>query len=199
MTLIEACFIFKIRTLILSKLCVFVFSIKSKSAAKRSTEKKKSIPYKILESFYAPVLFQFPVRVLVLLIFFAWFCVSIAVAPRISVGLEQELSMPDDSHVLKYFQAMFDYLSIGPPVYFVVKDSELDYSDPQTQEYLRAGNFPYSLASQVFSASKQSHRTNIARPAASWIDDYIDWANADHCCKINNKTGEFCPSSSKSL
>jgi len=173
--------------------------MKSKTAERKNLRKKvKSIPYKILETYYAPFLFQFPVRLLVLLVFFFWFCLSISVAPKLSVGLEQELSMPEDSHVLKYFHAMFDYLSIGPPVYFVVKDTGINYTDVKIQEFIRAGSDPYSLASQVFSASKQPDRTYIARPAASWVDDYIDWANSDNCCKYFNDTKEFCPSASTS-
>lgn len=157
--------------------------------------KKKSIPYKILESYYAPLLFRFPVRLLVIIGFFAVFCLSVSVAPKISVGLEQELSMPDDSHVLKYFHAMFDYLSIGPPVYFVVKGTGINYTDLDTQEEIRAGSNPYSLVSQIFSASKQPDKTFIAKPAASWLDDYIDWANTDACCKYYRETGEYCSSS----
>lgn len=171
------------------------FSVKAPSASAKTLEKKKSIPYKMLESYIAPFLLKFPVRLIVMLLFFAIFCLSISVAPRISVGLEQEISMPDDSHVLKYFHAMFDYLSIGPPVYFVVKDTGINYTNSETQERIRAGSDPYSLASQIFMASKTPERTYIAKPAASWIDDYIDWANSDKCCWEHRETGEFCPSS----
>jgi Niemann-Pick C1 protein len=45
--------------------------------------------------------------------------------PRIEIGLEQELPMPDDSFVLKYFRFLKSYLSVGPPVYFVVNNTNL--------------------------------------------------------------------------
>jgi Niemann-Pick C1 protein len=128
-------------------------------------------------------------------VFFAWLCISIAVAPKIEAGLDQDLSVPEDSHVLKYFNAMYDYLSVGPPVYFVVKDTGLNYSDIRTQEVLRAGDFPWSLVSQIYSASKLPNRTYIAKPSQSWIDDFIDWARVETCCKYYNNTGYFCPSS----
>lgn len=35
----------------------------------------------------------------------------------------------------------------------------------------------------------------MARPASSWIDDYIDWLRIDECCKMNITDGTFCPSS----
>lgn len=34
----------------------------------------------------------------------------------------------------------------------------------------------------------------MARPASSWIDDYIDWLKVASCCKINSTDGTFCPS-----
>ena len=42
-----------------------------------------------------------------MVIFFGWLCTSIAVLPHIEIGLDQKLSMPDDSFVLKYFQVTF--------------------------------------------------------------------------------------------
>ena len=41
--------------------------------------------------------------------------------PKIEIGLDQEISMPDNSFVLKYFTFLKEYLSVGPPVYFVGK------------------------------------------------------------------------------
>ena len=43
--------------------------------------------------------------------------------PQIEIGLDQEISMPDDSFVLKYFTFLKDFLSVGPPVYFVVNNT----------------------------------------------------------------------------
>jgi len=134
------------------------------------------------------------VRLLVLLVFFGWFCVSLGVAPKIEAGLEQDLSVPKDSHVLKYFHAMYDYLSVGPPVYFVVKDTGLNYSDQDVQELIRAGNNPKSLVSQIYTASRQPQRTYIAKPSQSWLDDYLDWARVEDCCKYYESTSYFCPS-----
>ena len=67
---------------------------------------------------------------------------SIALVPKVSVGLNQKLSVPKDSYVLDYFTALEDYLSVGVPVYFVVKKGVscyilclrlLDYSKMNSQ------------------------------------------------------------------
>jgi len=178
----------------------------SKKAQPRQTqdgieteEQSSGVLYKLFKSIYAPALLKFPVRVAVMIIFFGWFCSSLAVLPSIDVGLDQQLSMPEDSYVLKYFRAMFNYLSVGPPVYFVIKDTGLKYEDFAQQDLVRAGENPYSLASQIYAASKRSNVTFIAKPTSSWIDDYIDWRwNVENCCKVNKTTGGFCPSSAGS-
>ena len=53
---------------------------------------------------YVPLLLKKWVRAFVMLVFFGWICSSIAVVPHIEIGLDQELSMPEDSFVLKYFK-----------------------------------------------------------------------------------------------
>lgn len=72
--------------------------------------------YRCFKENYVPFLMQKNVRAIVMVAFFGWFCSSVAIAPHIEVGLDQELSMPEDSFVLKYFRFIKQYLSIGPPV-----------------------------------------------------------------------------------
>ena len=75
--------------------------------------------YKIFEAAYAPFLLSKPVRVAVVVVFFGWLCASIAVAPRIDIGLDQELSMPEDSYMLDYFSVGFlDPLQIHQDQHF---------------------------------------------------------------------------------
>lgn len=60
--------------------------------------------YRLFKEKYVPFLMQKSVRAVVMVAFFGWFCSSVAIAPHIDVGLDQELSMPEDSFVLKYFR-----------------------------------------------------------------------------------------------
>ncbi|XP_076647922.1 Niemann-Pick type C-1a isoform X2 [Halictus rubicundus] len=154
------------------------------------------ILYKIFKVAYVPLLLKKWVRAFVMLVFFGWLCSSIAVVPHIEIGLDQELSMPEDSFVLKYFKFLNSYLSIGPPMYFVVKDG-LNYSDPWHQNLVCGGQYcnSDSVSTQIFIASKQSNRTYIAKPASSWLDDYIDWTQLPTCCKYFVANNSFCPHS----
>lgn len=155
-------------------------------------ENQDGLLYNFFKSVYVPFLMNRITRQLVMVVFFGWLCGSIAVVPHIEIGLDQDLSMPEDSFVLKYFQFLKDYLSIGPPMYFVVKNG-LNYSDTRTQNMICGGQYcdADSLITQIYVASK-SNTTYIARPSSSWLDDYIDWCTLPSCCKAN-KTGGFCP------
>ncbi|XP_043265268.1 NPC intracellular cholesterol transporter 1 isoform X2 [Colletes gigas] len=172
--------------------CCFVHGSKKDSGE----EIVNGILYKIFKVAYVPLLLKKWTRALVMLVFFGWLCSSIAVVPHIEIGLDQELSMPEDSFVLKYFKFLNRYLSIGPPMYFVVKDG-LNYSDTNAQNLVCGGQYcnSDSVSTQIFIASQQSNRTYIAKPASSWLDDYMDWTELSTCCKYFVGNNSFCPHS----
>lgn len=90
----------------------------------------------VFRKFYAPTLLSTYARITVvkriiprhihsthslqLIGFIAWLCTSIAVLNKIELGLDSRLSVPEDSYVLQHFNSMHNYLSVGPPTYFVV-------------------------------------------------------------------------------
>ncbi|XP_055301385.1 NPC intracellular cholesterol transporter 1 isoform X4 [Sitodiplosis mosellana] len=151
--------------------------------------------FKFFKLIYVPFLMQNTVRTVVMIVFFGWLCSSIAVAPHIDVGLDQELSMPEDSFVLKYFQFIKKYLSIGPPVYFVA--TGLNYTNTKDQNLICGGQYcnDDSLSTQLFIASKSPNYTYIARPPSSWLDDYFDWTGSQTCCRYFPNNESFCPHS----
>lgn len=162
------------------------------------TTNNEGVLYKFFKSIYVPFLMKKIIRIMVMVIFFGWLCSSIAVAPHIDVGLDQELSMPEDSFVLKYFRYLQKYLSIGPPMYFVIKNG-LNYSNVMHQNLICGGQFcnKDSMTTQIFVASRTPNTTYLARPASSWIDDYFDWSELSNCCKYFPNNGSFCPHSGK--
>ncbi|XP_014300205.2 NPC intracellular cholesterol transporter 1 isoform X2 [Microplitis demolitor] len=159
-----------------------------------SEEVVDGILYKIFKIVYVPLLLKKYVRAGIMVIFFGWLCTSIAVVPHIEIGLDQELSMPEDSFVLKYFKYLNEYLSVGPPVYFVVTGG-LNYSRTFDQNLVCGGTYcnSDSVITQIFSAAQQPNVTYIATPASSWLDDYIDWTQASDCCKYFKSNDSFCP------
>ena len=97
--------------------------------------------YNFFKHYYGPFLMKEWVRALVIIIFFGWACSSVAVLPKIEVGLDPEITIPDDSFLRKYFSFLKEYLSVGPPVYFVVNNTQgqLDFSLPHDQNKLCLG------------------------------------------------------------
>ena len=91
-------------------------------------------------------------------------------------------------------------LRIGAPVYFVVEEG-LDYTNRSQQNLIcaAAGCDPDSLLEQINLASRGAAWTKIAKPATSWLDDYMVWLKpklAQGCCQVfKNDTDQFCPSS----
>jgi hypothetical protein len=64
----------------------------------------EGILYKLFKVLYVPLLMKSVVRAVVMVVFFGWVCASVAVIPHIEIGLDQELSMSEDSYVYKYFK-----------------------------------------------------------------------------------------------
>lgn len=141
------------------------------------------------------------VRQIVVVVFFAWFFASAAYLPKVNTGLDQKLSMPKDSYVYDYFKSLEKYLSVGVPVYFVVKGGQ-NYSSIDNQNIICAssGCNSDSLLSQINLATLQPDYTKLAIPSNSWIDDYFDWLSSEDCCHVfKNDTSSFCPSDSDDL
>lgn len=118
------------------------------------------------------------IRAPVLIIFVGWTLFSLSyLAPNLEVGLDQRLSMPDDSYVLDYFNAQASQLRVGAPFYIVVSSTDtnyLDYSNATIQASISAtgGSKPDSLANQVFQQSRQNNSMISDVTLNNWIDDY---------------------------
>uniref|UniRef100_V5GQT7 Niemann-Pick C1-like protein 1 n=1 Tax=Anoplophora glabripennis TaxID=217634 RepID=V5GQT7_ANOGL len=144
--------------------------------------------YNLWANYYTPFVMKLPVRYLILLIFTVTLSLSIMVIPTIELGLDQELSMSEDSHVLKYLQFMKALMNIGAPVYWVTKGS-IDYFNPEIMNRACSGVgcSEHSISTQLYMASTQSNMTYLAVQANSWLDDLNDWSDSENCCSILNQ------------
>ncbi|XP_050436632.1 NPC intracellular cholesterol transporter 1-like [Adelges cooleyi] len=173
---------------------VGLLALDAKKKSKKKVKNSNNFVREIFQKRYVPVLLKSYVRPMIILVFSAWFCTSITAIPKINIGLDIELTMTEDSYVLKYFQFMKQYLSTGPPVYFVVTEG-LNMTNEQDQNLLCGGRNcdPYSVPNQIYRAAKSPKSTYINRPSTSWIDDYFDWSNLPNCCKYYSANSSFCP------
>lgn len=183
----------------LSKRYDLLWCFKNNSLSNREAkneEENDGILFNFFKNNYAPLLMKKYFRILVIIVFFGFFFTNISFMERVKTGLDQKLSMPKDSYVLDYFEALEKYLSVGVPVYFVLKNVD-DYSAVNTQNLIcsTSGCNIDSMLNQINLASLQSNYSFISIPANSWLDDYFDWLSSGDCCRVfSNDTNRFCPS-----
>ncbi|XP_018008621.1 NPC intracellular cholesterol transporter 1 isoform X3 [Hyalella azteca] len=175
-----------------------------KMKAPASPGRKEGLLVRYMRDCHGPLLAKRPVKAFVIIVFAFWSLTSMPFISSVQVGLDQELSMPQDSYLMEYFHDLGTYLSVGPPVYFVLKPG-LDFSQSLEQQNKVCGSADCgrdSLVMQLYMASRVANRSSIARPASSWIDDYMSWSVFNMgendvdvpCCRIHDD-GSFCPSS----
>ncbi|XP_038067706.1 NPC intracellular cholesterol transporter 1-like [Patiria miniata] len=142
------------------------------------------------KKFYCHFLLNKFVKPVVFLGFIAAFLICTLLTLKLPVGLEQEIPVPDNHYLLDYFDYVEKYLSVGPPMYFVVKHDNLDVTKKEDQDLLcgSSGCDPKSLAQQVFYAAQIKEYTRVSTAPTSWIDDYFDWLNPStvdtSCCRV---------------
>ncbi|XP_048518138.1 NPC intracellular cholesterol transporter 1 homolog 1b [Dendroctonus ponderosae] len=143
---------------------------------------------------FTPIIMKFPVRVIILIVFLISTSICVSIAPSVELGLEQELSMPTDSHVLKYFQYLSKLLGTGPPIYWVTKGS-VDFTSLEVRNKMCSGVGcdDNSIVTQLYLAAQAKNITYVSTQANSWLDDFHDWANSSQCCKEFITNSSFCP------
>ncbi|CAK7901245.1 NPC intracellular sterol transporter 1-related protein 1 [[Candida] anglica] len=133
-------------------------------------------------------------------LFVVWFAVSLSLLPKIEYGLDQRIALPADSYLVDYFNSVYKYLNVGPPIFFVTKD--LDVTERSGQHKL-CGKFStcneFSVANILEQEFKRGNKSTIADPTSSWLDDFLTWLNPDldQCCRLkkstlDKKSPEFC-------
>ena len=110
--------------------------------------------------------------------------------------VDQRLALPSESYLIKWFDSVDAYLEVGPPVYFVVQDAEVEQR-PVQQEL--CGRFTtcddFSVANVLEAERKRTESSFISDPTASWVDDFMNWLNPTNgnCCRINKRDpSKFC-------
>ncbi|KAM6089083.1 NPC intracellular cholesterol transporter 1 [Chlamydotis macqueenii] len=160
-------------------------------------QRSESILFLFFKNLYSPYLLKDWMRPIIIAVFVGVLSFSTAVMHNVEIGLDQSLSMPDDSYVMDYFSQLSKYFHAGPPVYFVLEEGH-NYTSLEGQNMVCGGTGCNndSLVQQVFNAAEIGSYTRIGYAPSSWIDDYFDWVKPQSsCCRVYNNTGQFCNAS----
>uniref|UniRef100_A0A8C5X4I0 NPC1 like intracellular cholesterol transporter 1 n=1 Tax=Malurus cyaneus samueli TaxID=2593467 RepID=A0A8C5X4I0_9PASS len=148
---------------------------------------------------HCPPLPEPPLPQVLLFLFLA--CSGLFLMFHVSVGLDQELALPEDSYLLQYFSDLNQYLAVGVPTYFVTTGGYNFSSANGTNAICSsAGCDTNSLTQTVQMATRFPNVSYLAIPANSWVDDFLDWLSPmTRCCRIHQEgdnKGQFCPATS---
>lgn len=160
-----------------------------------NNQRKSGLLTRYMKEVHAPILGVWWVKLVVISVFAALSLASIALCTRIQPGLEQQIVLPRDSYLQGYFNNVSEYLRIGPPLYFVVKNYNYSLESRQTNQLCSINHCDSdSLLNEISKASLVPTSSYIAKPAASWLDDFLVWVSPEAfgCCrKFTN--GSYCP------
>ncbi|KAB7495176.1 Niemann-Pick C1 protein [Armadillidium nasatum] len=177
-----------------------------KKEKEKISKPQEDLCMSFFKHFYAPFLFNDIIRVTVIIIFVGGFIASCCYIPKMDIGLEQDIGMPDDSYVIKYFEFMGLYLSVGAPIYFVMKEGfNFPNIDEQNIICQTQGCNEDSVLARIFYASEAPDVTSVATGPTSWIDGYFSWITdsvgrrdvSQACCRLDDN-GNFINSSAPS-
>lgn len=140
---------------------------------------------------YAPALLGNRVKLAVVAVFLGVFAVAQALLPTMELGLDQRVAIPDGSYLIPYFNDLYDYMDVGPPVYFVARGVDASRRPGQQQLCSRFTSCePLSLTNTLELERQRPGESYISSPTASWVDDFLRWLNPvyEQCCVEQGKT-----------
>ncbi|KAM9313283.1 NPC1-like intracellular cholesterol transporter 1 [Gastrophryne carolinensis] len=170
-----------------------------KSKTEKPDKQSEGLMVSFMRKVYAPILLNRVSRVIVMLLFIFLFCCGVYFMMYSRVGLNQELSVPLDSYVLKYLNYLNDYFEVGVPTYFVTT-AGFNFTSVEGMNAIcsSSGCDNRSMTQLIQYATDFPDRSYLAIPASSWVDDFLDWLNpTSDCCRLL-LNGTFCSSTSTS-
>ncbi|XP_048128326.1 NPC intracellular cholesterol transporter 1 isoform X2 [Rhodamnia argentea] len=167
----------------------------SRASDEVSHQRNPGLLVRYMKDIHTRILEHWAVKIFIVAVFVAFSLASMALCTRIEAGLEQQIVLPQDSYLQGYFNNVSEYLRVGPPLYFVVKDYNYSSESSHTDKLCSISHCDAnSLLNEISRASLTPESSYIAKPAASWLDDFLVWLSPEAfgCCRkfIN---GTYCP------
>jgi Niemann-Pick C1 protein len=155
---------------------------------------------------YASFLSKKIVKLVVLLVFSIWSLLSIYSIENLRHGLPQAESMPSESYLISYFNAIDKYLATGAPVFFVVEGgykrnpAVFDLNNQSVEAlFCKSKDFcdEFSIPKIVDVLANDADRTitHLSNGVTySWMDDFWGFVSPDsECCRVDSTTKAYLP------
>ncbi|KAF0697356.1 Aste57867_11957 [Aphanomyces stellatus] len=153
---------------------------------------------------YASWLSQWPVKLVVVVVFVTATGLSIRSAQSLDQGLANKDAMPSNSYMISYFDTIDVALETGPPLFFVVEAGvqgnppAFNFSDPATAAlFCKSKGFcaPQAIPKIVEALGNGGATTHMAPGVYySWLDDFWPFASAQtECCRVDATTQAYLP------
>lgn len=95
-----------------------------------------------------------------------------------------------------YFDSLDKFLDVGPPVYFVIDEVDVEH---RAGQQAICGRFSTcddrSVANLLEAERKRPDTSFLAEPPAAWMDDFFQWLNPslEACCSVKKRDpSTFC-------
>uniref|UniRef100_A0A0E0H4D9 SSD domain-containing protein n=1 Tax=Oryza nivara TaxID=4536 RepID=A0A0E0H4D9_ORYNI len=139
-----------------------------------------------MKNVHAPILGYRAVKFVVIAVFVGFSFASIALSTRLQPGLEQKIVLPRDSYLQDYFDDLATYMKVGPPLYFVIKNFNYSSASEHTNKICSINQCDSnSLLNEIAKQSLSPETSYIAKPAASWLDDFLIWMSPEALHAVN--------------
>ncbi|KAJ0410776.1 hypothetical protein ATCC90586_001405 [Pythium insidiosum] len=135
----------------------------TRAGSKSAAPARASVIKAFVEKTYTPWLLRRPTKLVVLFASVLLVALSVAGAPHLPLGLEQELAVPTDFYLHEYFRVQTERGEAGPPAYLVLGDG-IEYTKASTQQQVNA------LLDDL-----SSIRQYIQLPIFSWLHSFNQW------------------------
>lgn len=116
-----------------------------------------------VEKTYTPALLRRSTKFVVLTVALSLIGLSCLGFSQLQLGLEQELAVPTDFYLHKYFQMQTKYGEAGPLAYLVLEDG-MDYTDAKVQGDVNA------LVDEMSNLNQY-----VQLPVSSWLQTFNQW------------------------
>jgi len=120
-------------------------------------EQKKPFSEKIID-FYIKVLYTIPFQIISVAAYLTIFAFGIVGILKLSLGLDQRVSVNEDSEIFKYFTSQLTFVDVGPPAYIIF--NKVDYNNQENLVIID------ELVDNV------SRLSTVVPPVFSWYKDF---------------------------